>query len=1428
MIVATTESVQQSFRAEGGDIKSFTPQLTLELGTRISQVAFSSDESVLAISAEQGGGLALYDVNGLMQANKQSTFEMGTDGASIRALVPNPEAIPELFAVVTGNGQLLLANMKTQQFVNGVNGQTLKEAVSCVAWSPKGKELVAGLGNGAVSQMKPEGQPTAEIACPPGLEGEHHGKPSVTKQSFRANVVVSAILWIETHLFIVAHTPNQPGDGLVPASTYHVITRDKATNTCRFQKLPEVCSPFGLNRSPAFQFMQRLRDFQDLQDAVIVASTASQEVGLFTRSKKPLASTSTPDQIINVFTTTAMADDSRRAQLPMAEDMSSDTSPIGMVLDLTSKSNVHRPLPGEEIDESHGPLPGLLILNNLGVLSAWWVAYAESIRNGTHYPGLMMYAGQQQSQSQSRIPSQGPTSSFGEAPSASKPAFGASMFGQPTSTTAFGNPSQQAFGSSSALGTSTPVKSAAPTFGSSSSLGNTSHAFGNSSGLGMHSSPWGTPAQRTTGVAFGQPAFGNPSSVGKSMSPWASEGLAGGSAFGQTSKLGSAQGSTFGSSTQPSTLGTNAPPAASSGSGFANFANTGGFAAAAKGPSIFAQTTPSKSFTSDMDTDSAFTAKKDTQPVARIISSGFSVGSSWKNTDVEETRQANIPKQNGNSLFGGDFGKTLPELIEESSEPQSKDEEMSEGMSDDESTKARNPAKAPQASTLETTTPAQTPTPSKFFHAPPALNGSLETEAQKEVGPASGESSVHPPQLTATPIIKNEPFEEGKNLGDETPLPPEATSKATFTPTTSSAASSASVSKLADDAPLPPDFVPARPKAKAGTESAVEPSVAIASVDLAAAALPTVETAPLPLDLVKPKLQQPVPQTPTETPMSFLSPETKIKSHRGLPEELQALPEDDDDIDDEGSGVDVADEINDEPSPKVTPESSFGGKQDNSPIGGAFSKVTQPQLQQVQTRVSLFSDAGQSSVPVLPPPSKLQESPRSPSPVRSSIPSDLLRPDNFRSVSAPGVSLATGKPPLRRSMIQAPKSTKSFEQRQKDEQERLARERERQREEEEQSLSDQEDERIRRELESDIQGSTELEQLITHQDYVGSVAKSGIPAQIERLYRDINSMVDTLALNCRNLQAFIKGHSEMYRENGRFKDDLDSSKDWVLVEIEDLSTLENTVRHELSQGCLRDVDKKLATLRDLRKEVSKLHIRQHDLKRTVDALTDVENIEAHRIYPLSAEQSIQRHDLRKQLAEFQTTLSQVEEKISLLQAKLVSVGISSTSRNGAGPRVPTVEAVENTIRKMTSMVEKKSGDIDFLEKQMRKLNMQSFSAGLDSPFRPTSHASSREASPFVTPPTSAQKGRFAMSMSSVNGSAAKNTFFTPRTQFGNSGASYRFPDSRTKRKKFADFSKEDLKAHGERAARRREILGLVRDALVGKNEEKEVTVLPLR
>lgn len=180
-MVGSTSAVREAFTKDTPDdnnVKAFSPQLSIQI-PRLSQVAFSSDESVLILCADEGGGMAIYDVQALKSGNTQSAFQISTNGISIRSLVPNPaEDNAHVVALVLANGQLMLANLKERQLASGTNGPVFREGVSAVAWSAKGKQIVAGHANGTVVQMTPDGTIKAEIPRPPHLDGDQHGELS--------------------------------------------------------------------------------------------------------------------------------------------------------------------------------------------------------------------------------------------------------------------------------------------------------------------------------------------------------------------------------------------------------------------------------------------------------------------------------------------------------------------------------------------------------------------------------------------------------------------------------------------------------------------------------------------------------------------------------------------------------------------------------------------------------------------------------------------------------------------------------------------------------------------------------------------------------------------------------------------------------------------------------------------------------------------------------------------------------------------------------------------------------------------------------------------------------------------------------------------------------------------------------------------------
>ncbi|KAI1907552.1 hypothetical protein LOZ12_005443 [Ophidiomyces ophidiicola] len=1210
IVIASTDSVRKAFFADttsDSNIRPFQPELQIPLPGKISHVAFSADENALVVAAQSGDGLAVYDVSALLQNNTQPRATISLRGESLRALAPNP-VVSDLFAAITVNGELLVANIQTNQLEMGPSGPVLKTAVSSVSWSTKGKQLVAGLVDGNISQMTPKGETMAEIPKPPNLGNNQH---------------VSSLTWLENHLFFIVYTPT---DGNM-ASSYYIVTRHPP-DQYEFRQLPEICSPFGLERYPSFQFTGRLRDFEpSLKEVLVVSSTASTDVGLLTRSSRPLADNYPADQITDLFTVTTMSEDSRRAELPMTEDMS-DTSPLGLAIDLSSKDNVPSPIPGEDLKESTTPLPAILILNNDGVLSSWWFVYSESIRQQKPYRGLSILPKSQTVPQQRTVAvPETPKPAFGQ------PSFGQSSFGQPS----FGKPTSPAFGSTTPLGANRT-----PAFGSPSVLGASRPAFGSTTPMGGNIA-FGTasvPGQQ--GPVFGQSSLGS----GKSL-------------FGE----GPAQAtSSFG------------------GGGFSSFASTGGF-----GGTITSHT-PTQSPFSKPASDNPFAnagkpvfgaPSSDTSvqlPTTQPFSDGFVLGSTFK---ADPSGAMDEDKPEPSTLSFGSVAKSLDlggnnAIAEAVSEPSLFSSPFTSITETKPMASKESPfgvpskglfEQSPQAPPISATTPFKEATLS-----PP--KSAIVTESK----PA--ETSLK--ENVTSPVLKGEISNDVKQSPlssiPEPPLPPEPTSRDAYGPGDTSASSSSNSQDSPEDAPLPPDFLHTK----------------------------------------------------------VLAPQTE---HHSPPEPPPALPEEaeiekDEDFEDSGE------EITHESSPtdvKFSPESSFGP--DQSPTEERFTKFSQPEPTILAPK-SLFGEIAEAPIfaPPKMPKGRPRLNPRSPSPVRNHPVGMLSTPEPLRSTSAPipGHALSRRRAALESSalpnqVIPVPEDfldSASREQAQRETEKLVA---------ETQALAEDEDEQLRRDLARPLSPAPTLDPFLPHQDFTGESLKPGIPGQIERLYRDINAMIGTLGINARSLSAFM-----LFQQSTRNFDSTSwlrtlrsekyaeiSEEKLLLSEVDKLQEGVAALGQRLEEGKARGVQEKLEKCHELfGGDLLRLRSQCANMRQTLDSYSDAAAIASA---PLSAEQSALQQDLRKLSMDVQSKLADLEKDISILRARIADCckptdGIAGKNRKHTGR--PTVDAVMSTINTMTNMAEKKSGDIDALEAQMRKL-------GID--VSGSMPPRSRDGSPFSTP-----------------------------------------------------------------------------------------------
>lgn len=1417
--ISSTDAVRNAFQTDkdgDSEIRPFNAPNKLSMPMRISHLAFTPDEQYLILSAEQGGGLAVYETQSLLSNHLQSSFEIGTSGEAVKYLAPNPmPELAEFCAVVTTNGNLLMANLKEKSLVDGPNGPVIRSQVTSVGWSTKGKQLVAGLADGSIAQMTPDGSEKASIPKPDGL-GDFH---------------VASLTWLQNNLFSAFYLENS---GSSPNAEPFIVSRNTPkgqTPTFEFRKFSDPVMVFGEDGAPHHSIL-RIHDYPPhIQELLIVASSLSDGIGLLTKASAPLASDKPAETITDVFTATEFTDDSRRALLPSDEDYN-DSHPVGVALDLSSRDKVHKPIPSdEEIESSPGPLPAVWALNNNGVLAAWWVVYDDAIRAGTTYPGMAMLQGEPAAQSTAPAPSTStPAPQAANTPSALPPALGATnAFGEAaaSSTPAFGAPS---FG--------------APSFGALS--------FGAPSGMGAK------PAT---------PAFGQ-TGLGTRPSPWASGSTGTPSAFGALG-FASPAAPAAGASTGAKVFGSGAVSAApSSGSGFAGFAGKTGFASLGAsnngesifsksatpspfgvrsqspfgggGQSAFGQPSTSSAFGStkevSMENDTAFPASglaANQQPA--LGSSPFVLGTTFK-ADPASANDNKKPSGKGGFGLGG-FGLSLDDTA---SDPVDSNESKDEKM------EASTPAEENPTSLLgasqESTTPTSTPAPSKFFSAadtsmakpnpfsaPASQSNPFSSKGTTPSEPKSNPfslGSANPPNPSSSPFSKPNPFSPTPTAkqsqtpeGPEaTPLPPDAMSKAAY-PFGDSSASSIATAKSAEDlkkaaqpeAPLPPDFLSSKQP-----ENATPPPLPKDS--------PVAEEAPLPPDfMTRPKAESrhsifgsnrasEVPAAP-ESPDSGLSDGDADSGLEPEEDEQDEEPEFDEEEDQEeeesgegsegseGSGIDVAKDL----SPTLagregrtptgpTPQSSFGGV-GASMSTSTFSLVSRPDVAP-PPRSPLFGGQPRSGVfgasaPVFQKPAPT--SPRSPSPVRSALPPRMQPLDGSRCVSAPGVGSQFPGASRPQSAGYA-KSISARVQPQEDPNVALQREAQKKQSQQEQySLEDDEYEKIQALLDSPVEPSLDIGEFNAFHSVTADAHASTVAAQVEALYRDMNGMLVTLGLNARALSGFIKGHEAARTSQQKTKQNLEDFDDWVLCEAHDLNEiLDDELATELEKGRVQDLDDTWDTCQGLVRELPKLRAKHQDLKRVLGPVLDPEQAAAARSMPLSAEQAAQQNELRQAFARISKLVADAESALTMLKTKLASAAGAA----GKAAAVPTVDAILRTITRMTSAAEKRSGDLDVLESQMRKLRLGSVGP-----------SASREGSPaaFMTLPQNKRQSLL------LGGSVSHNSSYSPSPRRSLNGRASVGPSPR---KKMSEFMVEEKERIRDKMQRRQAVLDRLRAKIV--------------
>ncbi|KAK7192868.1 hypothetical protein DPSP01_013164 [Paraphaeosphaeria sporulosa] len=754
LVIASTEKVRKAFQEKGNEwdvVTNFSPDAALPV-PQLRQVVFSADEDFLVTSPERDGGLSVYSVDALLKGNTQPDVQIATNNTSVRALLPNPSAgHAHYMAVILDSGRLDITDVSTG------NARTVHNAgVTCASWSVKGKAFVVGFedGTAAIHLISSMDQVKARVPRPSKVDD---------------NYIVSAVNWLSNEELFLIYSPR---DG-VEQLTYCLVTTNKEYNSFTFRETPWeliFSSTDGPTRSsPPRFYMQRLRKWEpDLDDMIIVTASHSSEVGVVTRSQKPIG----PGvATVNEYQM-ATLHDHRKAALPQIPKKDpTDSALIGEALDLSAKEKVSRPSARlEEIDESPTPLPAYFMLTHEGLLAGWWVVWDRALEAGTAYSGLVSgdspaTVNQTAPAAPASQPAQPSSSTFGQAtPSRSSP------FGNPQSTPAFGKPTFGApsFGSPSAptgglnfgkpsfpgANSQTPAKSNpfAPA-GSASQTSKIANPFGAGGSASQSDkpnpfaaaaaaaagkfgtgSPGASPFSSFSSNKDGQSAFGglrqkSESGFGafgqKSESPFGGLGQKPLSSFGSTVTVDSK--ATGPGSTLPSLSNT---PAQQSSSLFGSGA-----------PSSFQSFTSTQSGSTDIGNRGRDEATPTPQPqpqlkeVAGVFGGKFELKSTSKG---DGSAKDDLPKPDtpsGGSFFGNGFGSALPSAA---SKPPA--------------TPAKDANKVPL---FVSTTPATAPRPSTGLFGMRPDSATPKAAPQKESIPEPEEAPL-PPDWTAKPSKTDE------------------------------------------------------------------------------------------------------------------------------------------------------------------------------------------------------------------------------------------------------------------------------------------------------------------------------------------------------------------------------------------------------------------------------------------------------------------------------------------------------------------------------------------------------------------------------------------------------------------------------------------------------------------------------------------------